>query len=136
MLLVAERNKSRGQIHRAHAIPPQLWRIMLRNEPVASNGRDAAQYSLGAHRDLETDQVGKAQISFNVPVGATSRTAHDQPGLATTADRPGQEGPSAVYSPLAACADFLLFLHLVGRRPRHHHLSRPRRIMLLRQLAS
>lgn len=111
---------------------------MPRSEEVASNGQDAVQYALGAHRDLETDQVGKAQISFNVPVGATSRTAMGQgrPGLATTADRPGQEGLSAVCWPLAACADFLLFPYLVGRRPRHHHLSRPRRIMLLRQVSS
>lgn len=43
---------------------------------MASNGQDAVQHALGAHRDLEIDQVGKAQISFNVPVGATSRTAH------------------------------------------------------------
>lgn len=66
-----------------------------------NNGQEPVQYIRGAHRDLGTDQVGKAQISFNVPVSATSRTAHGRPGLAATADRPGQEGLSARW-PLAA----------------------------------
>lgn len=100
-----------------------------------SSGQDTDQYAHGAHRDLGADQVGKAQISFNVPVSATSRTAHGRPGLATTADRPGQEGPSAGRWTLAACAEHLLFPHLVGRSPRHHQLSGPRRNVLGRSRA-
>lgn len=83
-----------------HLPPPQCIALGGTWREVSSYGQDAVQYTLGAHRDLGADQVGKAQISFNVPVSATSRTAHGRPGLATTADRPGQVGPSCW--PLAA----------------------------------
>lgn len=91
----------KGPNSRSNHSPKPLC-ITLGNEKVPNNGQGAVQYVRGAHRDLGADQVGKAQISFSVPVSATSRTAHGRPGgLATTADRPGQEGPSAGYWPLA-----------------------------------
>jgi hypothetical protein len=119
ILLMAEPDSPRRRIYHAQTEPiPSLMAYPVSTEQQASNGQDAAQYTLGAHRDLEIDRVvNRAQISFNVPVGATSRAAHGRSELATTADRPGQEG-SISLSAGCVLTDILLFLALVGRRPR------------------